>query len=187
MAAAVPTSTPPKVHVRCRICTCALGLDDDHTHGVCVDCRKRPEGRRLLGQTLTPPAAASPPTKTATPPPKTPRPFTIADRSFIRSCHAFMPVAQILGILNERMDADIGADAPDYTLEQLHAEIATQQASKAEDDWSNLRQVLAIARRCGVLEQVTPQVIEDFAVVYRLSPAQVMHLRDVIRSAQETR
>ena len=35
-----------------------------------------------------------------------------------------MPRLQLLGILNDRLRADIGPDAPPYTIEQLHAEIA---------------------------------------------------------------
>jgi hypothetical protein len=176
MAPAAAAAGAVKAYTRCQACTCMLGLDDNHTVGVCVDCAKRPEGKRLLaGLSLQRGAAPKLAPTPATPPAPAPAPvgapraFTVADKSLIKNCHAFMPPAQLLAILNERLHADLGPDAPDYTLEQLHAETTTQQHAATATDWSSLRQVLAIARRCGVLEQITPQVIDDFAVVFHLS------------------
>lgn len=185
-----------KVYTRCRVCSCALTRHDNYEFGACESCADRTEGKRMIAgdrKAPTPPPGdpryTGPPQRKPDPPPAPPkkqaRAFTTADKSLIKNCHAFMPAAQLLGILNERMHADVGADAPDYTLEQLHAETSTQQQSAAASDWSSLRQTITIARRCGLLHEITPQVVDDFAVVYSLSSAQHMHLRDVIRSVKE--
>jgi hypothetical protein len=96
-----------------------------------------------------------------------------------------MPAIDLLRTLNVRLIADLGADAPRYTLEQLHEEIGRIPTATSADDWSGLRRILADARTRGVLAQITPRVISDFAVVYQCSPAQLMRLRDVIANAPE--
>jgi hypothetical protein len=97
-----------------------------------------------------------------------------------------MPAAQLLALLNERLQANLGDDAQLYTLDQLHAEIQGLPAAGAPaSDWSSLRQYLAKARRDGVLAQVNAQVIDDFAIVFALAPAQQLHLKDIVLSAKE--
>ena len=114
-----------------------------------------------------------------------PRPFTAADKSLIAKVHGYMPAQQLLELLNERLAADRGPEEPQYTMEQLRAEIGAASAPDAagEHDWASLRALLAAARRRGVLKTITRQVIEDFAVVYSLSPAQVLRLQDVLLQA----
>ncbi len=178
-----------KVHVRCRVCSCALTKHDDYEHGVCESCSDRPEGKRLLAAAKAPPrpaAAVKAPAPPAPPAPApAPRAFTPSDKSLIKHTASFMPTLDLLRILNDRMRADLGPDAPEYTLEQLQSEISATRQDAVATDWAGVRQVLQVARRCGVLEQITPQVIDDFATVFNLSSAQRMHLRDVIRSAKE--
>lgn len=171
---------------RCRLCSVILGLDDDRANRLCLDCLTRPEAKRVLGsgrQAATAPSAPKP--AGAPPAPPQPRPFTAAEKSLIKHTGSYMPASDLLQILNDRMHADLGAEAPDYTLEQLQAEIQGNQQEQRSADWAGVRQVIAVARRCGVLAEVTPQVIDDFAVVYQLSGAQKTHLRDVVRSAKE--
>lgn len=99
-----------------------------------------------------------------------------------------MPAVQLLDILNGRLVADVGASAVPFTLTQLQDEVDKHvQASASEGDWSSLRRVLAGARSSGLLKAITLQMVDDFAVLWQLSPAQHMKLRDVIRNAQEDR
>lgn len=116
----------------------------------------------------------------------TPRPFTPAEKSLIRKVHGYMPAQQLLDILNERLACDLGPDEPQHSMEQLYAEIGDADALPAgEHDWSSLRKLLARAQRERVLERVTRQLIEDFAVVFSLSPAQLLRLQDVLLRPKE--
>ena len=115
-----------------------------------------------------------------------PRPFSAAEKALIRKVHGYMPTQQLLELLNERLAADLGPDEPPHTMEQLYAEIGDAEGSpEGGHDWSSLRKLLAKARRDRVLEQVTRQIIDDFAVVFSLSPAQVLRLQDVLLRAGE--
>lgn len=169
------------VKLRCRICDFAIGrnLDDDMDAEICADCKGRPEARRLL---------MAPADRSAIGSGRSARAFTDAERSLIAKVHGFMPRAQLLDLLNERLRCDLGPDAPPYTSEQLHTEIGTHAAEAAvagSAGWAQLRRLLATARRNGVLAQITEQVIKDFAVVFSLNPKQVSHLFDVIASSKE--
>lgn len=111
------------------------------------------------------------------------RPFTPADKSLIARVHGYMPALQLLKVLNERLCADLGEDAPPYTAEQLHTEIHTlQRPSTPASGWANVRTRLAEARREGVLQRVSEQTIDDFAVVFSLTAKQVLHMKDVLLS-----
>lgn len=99
-----------------------------------------------------------------------------------------MPAAQLLDILNTRLVADVGAAAVPFTTEQLQVEVGKATELSARDgDWASLRKVIGRARQSGLLATVTLQTVDDFAIVFSLSPAQHMRLRDVIRNAQEER
>ena len=91
---------------RCRLCSCNIDRDPEADRSIpaCGSCKARPD------------AHASSKSHAA-------RAFTEADRSLIRKIQGYMPRMQLLGILNDRLRADIGSDAPPYTIEQLHAEI----------------------------------------------------------------
>ena len=168
----------PRVHTRCRLCKIILGLDDDTTRGLCLDCQTRPEA--IAGK-------ARPPAKPASAPPPAPA-FSIAERSLIRSVASFMPTLDLLRVINERRAADLGPGAVPHAIEQLDAAIRELTTAKETGtDWSGLRRLLGQARRSGVLTSITPQLVDDFATVFQLAPAQLMHLRDVIRHAQEGR
>jgi len=160
----------------CRLCGSRLvpgraagGRTDDQARGLCAECQGRPEARRF---------------GTA---PSGPRAFTAADKALIKSVHGYMPAAQLLQILNDRLVADQGAAAPRYTLEQLRADVTTLVDPTAGTDWTGLRSLLAAARRSGLLATLTLQTLEDFGVVFQLTPAQLTHLKDVVRHAQEDR
>lgn len=159
--------------MKCRLCTCLLDpnrASDDLGRQVCSECRTRPEARRL-----------GPPS-----PRGVARDFTAADKSLIRSVQGYMPPRQLLAILNERLAGDLGPDAAPYTMEQLHAELQHIPTATSAGDWGGLRKLLAHARRDGVLELLDVQLIDDFAVVFSLSSAQVLRLKDVVLSAKET-
>lgn len=177
---------------RCRLCECKLGEADDFEALVCVECSGRPEAKRLG----PPPAAGTVP--------KGAREFTAADKSLIRAVGAYMPVGKLLTTLNTRLVADLGPDAARYTLEQLGMELEAQgvaakpaprEAGEAGgrdggvqergNDWAALRRMIGQARRSGVLAKISEQTIDDFAVVYSLSAAQVLHLKEVILKSQE--
>lgn len=143
-----------------------------------------PAARRLhlLKDEPTKPAAKTPsPAATGTP-----REFTASDRALIRKLHGYMSAAQLLGILNERLAADLGEATAAYTLDQLRSEIAAlSRQEPAGADWASLRRLLAVARRDGVLGQVNEQVIDDFAVVFSLNPKQVLALKDILLAKEE--
>ncbi len=167
--------------LKCRVCEVLLGRDPTHNHkrGICELCLKRPEARKFLDpKPTTAPAAVST---------KAPRPFTPADRALMKTLHSHLPIAELLRILNDRLVADVGPAAPRYTLEQLHAELhnITQHASASADDWTSLRRLIGQARRDGVLERLTPQLLEDFCVVFQLTAAQRTHVLDTIQHAKE--
>jgi hypothetical protein len=192
-----PSTIP--VGERCALCECRLETPYWIARGLCGSCSERPEAKRLPrdanGKALPPmrphAVAARPPAGQTPAPirsrPPQPRAFTPADTSLIRAMRAYTAAGEILRILNERLQADVGAAVPPYTLEQLQVELDAIADSDDAKEWAGLRQVLADARRAGTLAAVTPQIVEDFAVVFALTPAQLLHVRDVIASAREDR
>jgi hypothetical protein len=167
--------------LKCRICRSKLDADeaDDLVNQVCSSCLERPEGRRILA--FPKPAAIASTKKGGA------RDFTPADRALIKKVHGFMPTAQLLMVLNERLAADLGPDAAPYTIDQLHQEIEQNGAPTPNGghDWPSLRKLLVVARRNGVLSRIDEQRIDDFAVVFSLSPAQVLRLKDVLVGQEE--
>ena len=165
-------------------------------YGVCDDCAERAEVRRL--GPLAPGAAAPARCRLCGcrmvnvgtfAPPAEPRPFTLADRALIRRMGNMLPAHLLLELLNDRLVADLGPDAPRYTeamLSDALREISGGTAGAGGSDWASLRRVLAKARRDGLLQRLTTVIVEDFAVVFSLSPAQALRLRETILSAQDT-
>jgi len=202
-AAADPPSIP-----RCRLCGCRLNgapasdLDapDDLILELCASCKPRPEARRLglhvasdagapLGSHVARLSSGGPGAQAGG---RSAREFTPAELSLIQRVHAYMPPAQLLALLNERLACDLGPDAAPYTLEQLQrvarpAVASSSGAASAGDaqHWPGLRQLLARARRAGILARVDAQLIDDFAVVFLLNPKQVIVLKDVVLGAKE--
>ena len=181
---AAPTPSAPSA-LRCRLCTCLLGAedDDDPALELCGSCRRRPEARRLglpvpLAQHTAAPAAAVP---------RPARDFTEAERALIRKVHGFMPAQQLLALLNERLACDLGPDATPYSMEQLHAAIGglASTTPAGGHGWAAQRKLIAQARKAGLLDAVTEQLIDDFAVVFSLNPKQVLVLRDTLLQPQE--
>lgn len=117
----------------------------------------------------------------------TARPFTVAEKALIQKVHGFMPAQQLLGILNERLVCDLGQDAIPYTMEQLYTEIgnAAGGTPPGGHDWPSLRKLLRKAQRDGVLDAITEQTINDFAVVFSLNHKQALVLKDIILQAKE--
>jgi hypothetical protein len=115
-----------------------------------------------------------------------PRDFTAPEKALIRSMHGYTPASQLLELLNTRLAFDLGDKAVPYTMAQLHEELRRYEQYKPADSWANLRQLLAKARRAGILETINAQIIDDFSVVFSLSPAQSMRLKDVILEANNS-
>ena len=164
--------------------------------GVCLDCSTRPEVRRLDPAPSS--SRRSPRCRLCSclldadsvggaPAEPAPRSFTAPDKALIRKMAAHLPSKQLLDLLNERLVADLGPDAARYTEAMLADEMRHLPAPEtvASGDWGGLRRVLAAARRSGVLASITEQMIDDFAIVFSLSPAQALRLRDTIQSAQD--
>jgi hypothetical protein len=110
IAGHLPSPSRPSVrHFNCLVCGCNLGSDPhaDRALGACGTCKSRPEARSLKA---APGVAGS-------------RGFTEAEKSLIRKTHGYIPIEQLLGILNERLKSDLGPNATPHTAEQLHAEI----------------------------------------------------------------
>jgi len=150
---------------RCVLCGCSLAADPEADRRIhaCSSCKTRPEARPLRG-------------------PQPIRSFTDAERSLIRKVHGYVPPRQLLGILNDRLRGDLGPAAAPYTMDQLHAEIGAAQGTGAarQHGWAGLRKLLADADRAGTLSRIDERVITDFAVVFSLSPKQLMQLKDVL-------
>lgn len=165
---------------RCRLCRCALDPDeaDDMARAICSSCSERPEAKRLLVGVQV--GANSKPSANFGA-----RDFTPAERGMIRKLHGYMPAQQLLALLNERLACDLGPDAAPYTLDQLHAEIGESVAAGGAGDWASLRKLIALARRDGTLEHVSAEVIDTFAVIFALNPAQAMRLKDVVLAAKD--
>lgn len=152
----------PLKHPRCTVCDCRLTTQEaDQGTGICEECKLHPDAYK----------------------PALPRAFTTADKSLIRQVHSFMPAEQLLGVLNQRLVADLGDKAVPYTIDQLRAELNLQRPAAGGGDWASLRRVLGQARRSGLLDRVTPEVMADFAVVFSLTPAQELRLKDAIAGA----
>lgn len=173
-------ATNAQIQMRCRLCGCTLdaGEGDNFEIAVCGSCESRPEARKL-GMPLklvTPEGTAS----------KTPaRDFTPAEKSLARKMSSYLPIAEVLGILNERLACDLGPDAAPYTIEQLKAELGGGATSEAGKDWASLRKMLARAKRDGTLDRIDEQLIDDFAVVYSLNSKQVLTIKEIILDARE--
>ncbi|WP_143516244.1 hypothetical protein [Pusillimonas sp. T2] len=171
-------------NVKCRLCGCRLNEseDDDFSTSVCCSCSTRPEAKRLDVGTL-PQSELRKDIGNQAPA----RGFTPAEKALIRKVHGYMPTAQLLSILNERLICDLGPDAGLYTLDQLTAEIGdlTPVTPAGGHDWGSLRKLLAKARRDGLLELISEQTINDFAVVFSLNAKQVLNLKDIVLPAKE--
>lgn len=115
------------------------------------------------------------------------REITPAEKSLISKMHTYVPAAQLLDILNERLRFDLGDTAIPYTLDQLKAEIDATAVTVDDgpSDWAGMRKLLNKARRAGVLDSVNEQVINDFAVVFSLNTKQVLSLKDVLLNSAE--
>jgi hypothetical protein len=162
----------PGVLEKCLLCQCRLCNDgDDSNARLCSSCKGRPEARRL-GSDRTRQAKQS----------NAARDFTDAEKALIRKIHGYMPPAQLLGILNERLASDLGPDAMPYSMDQLYAEIGDVigAASAGPRDWPSLRKLLAQARCAGTLQATNEQVIQDFCIVYSLNSKQAMVLKDIL-------
>lgn len=167
MALAAVQSVVPK----CRLCEITLSGDDNRDARICTMCVRRPEAQPFLRGRIVP----------------RPRAFTVAEKSLIRRLHAHLPIEELLRILNERLAAD-SPDAAPFTRAQVQAEIdPLLDASAAHGAWGGLRRVIQDARASGLLASVTPAAVDDFVVIFQLSPAQRTRLQDVLTHVQEGR
>lgn len=116
-----------------------------------------------------------------------PRDFTAADKALIRRVHAYMNPLQLLGILNTRLTCDLGEGVSLFTIDQLRTEIASVSSAvpAGGNDWGSLRKLLAKARRDGVLDGISEQTVNDFAVVFSLNQKQLLSLKDTVLQTGE--
>jgi hypothetical protein len=112
------------------------------------------------------------------------REFTTAEKSLIRKVHGWMPPEQLLALLNERLVSDVGPNTALYKMEQLYQTIGDGVIPAAGGDWASLRKIISKAKRSGVLDLITEQNINDFAVVYSLNAKQVLVLKDIVLQAK---
>lgn len=157
---------------------------DDLDLQLCASCKERPEARRLnLGLVAAAPRRPHVAAEQAKGGAPAARAFTDAERALIKKMGAVLPREQLLDLLNERLALDLGPDAAPYTVEMLEAEVglgAAHAAGSQAMSWATLRKVIAEARRRGVLARVNEQVIHDFAVVYSITPKQLITLREIL-------
>lgn len=150
---------------RCRLCNHLLqGREgDDLELLACARCkRSKPNQlRRQLDRDAVPVALNN------------------AERAMIASLNGLMPADQLLEVLNGRREAD-HPDLPLLALADIAREVDRVQAVPGDNDWVSLRRIIAHARREGVLDRITTEVIDDFAVVFQLTRGQVLHLKDVL-------
>ncbi len=172
-AVPMPTNQPA-----CKLCRCGPLLETEQKRGLCADCQQRPEAKKFL--TPAPPSNGN-----GAKPHGMPRPFTAADVALIKSLAHAIPALDLLRLLNHRLVADLGGDAPRYTMAMLDTAVAAIRKPESAEDWGGLRRLLAEARTTGLLATITAQTIKDFAVVYQCAPAQLMRLKDILRSAQD--
>ena len=165
---------------QCRFCGHGINGDPNAELATltCGPCRERQN--RLTPQ------------KAQASPPRAARTFTSGDRSLISKIHGYMPPMQLLGILNDRLRSDLGANVQPYGMGQLDAEIAALRASKTGGDgsrnetgWAGMRKLLAQARHEGTLDRINEQVVGDFAVVFSLSPKQLIQLKEILLQPKE--
>ena len=102
-----------------------------------------------------------------------------AERALVERLHDVVPAQQLLDLLNSRRRAD-GLGQAEITADGLAEEVARRCAPSHGTGWVSLRRVLAEARASGVLDRITAQVVDDFAVVFQLSRGQVLQLKDVL-------
>lgn len=118
-----------------------------------------------------------------------PREFTPAERSMIKRVHSYMPPRALLDVLNDRLVSDLGEGVDLFDMQDLKAAIAELDPPKpqGELDWPTIRKLLAKASRDGVLDQISEQTILDFAVVFSLTPKQVIVLKDIVLTPSITK
>lgn len=105
--------------------------------------------------------------------------FSDAERALVERLHGVVPVQQLLDLLNTRRRAD-GLGQAEISADALAEEASRHCTPSHGTGWVSLRRVLAEARASGVLDRVTAQVVDDFAVVFQLSRGQVLQLKDVL-------
>jgi len=163
----------PVTRAKCRLCRCKLESGGDHDFS-----------RELFG-IVGPlsPARVEGINRASKSAPS----FTAAEKALIQKVHGYMPAQQLLGVLNERLACNLGPDAVLYTMDQLYAEIGDASGAVPDGghDWASLRKLLARAQEAGVLDAITEQVINDFAVVFSLNQKQVLVLKDIILPGKE--
>ncbi len=128
--------------------------------GVCDICREHPVGRRILVR-----LRAKAPLQAPAPE----RDFTTADKALIGKLHHHLQPTELLDLLNDRLQTDVGPAGDSVA---------------GGADWAGLRRQIAEAARSGLLDTATPQMLDDFAVVFSLSPSQSMRAKDTILAAK---
>lgn len=165
----VDAASPVTPMAKCRLCSNLLRTreGDDFELQACARCKtSRPNQlRRQLDRDGVPVVLSD------------------AERAVVGRLHGLMPADQLLEVLNGRREADHPA-LPLLSVRDLAAEVECLQGRAQDNGWVSLRRVIAEARRQGVLDRVTTEVIDDFAVAFQLTRGQVLHLKDVLLSSE---
>ena len=120
--------------------------------------------------------------------PVPPTVFTDSERSLIARINGLMTADALLALLNERLIAGGTPAAAAHTMEQIRNEIsrlAKVGEAVGGENWAGLRKLLISARKAGTLAKITPQLIDDFAVVFSLTTKQVVALKDIVLGDKE--
>lgn len=201
---AAELALPAGTGLKCRLCTFKLNPEsDDLALRLCECCIDRPEAKRLglalpekepvvkfdphAGLVRGAPAKGVAATGDDPQHEEPARDFTPAERALAGKMHRLVSRESLLEMLNERLAFDLGPDAAPYKMEQLQAMLAEIGVAAAATPAANpansrvaLRRLLAQARRDGVLDLIDENVIDTFAVVFSLSPKQVLALKDIV-------
>lgn len=167
-----PLAVPAR-HLRCQLCANAMSSKDgdDLELGACARCvatrpAKVEELRRRAGSKAG--ATAGPGQE-----------FNEAEKALITRLGGLTPLPKLLQLINDRRQADRPGCTP-FTLQQLQDEHDRITGRPKDSGWVVMRRLLQDARKTGVLQKVTAEVIDDFAIVYQLTRGQVLHLKDVL-------
>lgn len=163
----------PARHLRCQLCANAMSSKDgdDLELGACARCvATRPAKVEELRRRADSKAGATAGSG---------QEFNEAEKALITRLGGLTPLPKLLQLINDRRQAD-KPGSPLFTIQQLQDEHDRITSRPTDSGWVVMRRLLRDARETGVLQKVTAEVIDDFAIVYQLTRGQVLHLKDVL-------
>jgi len=169
------TAFAPAQHLRCRLCASALSSKDgdDLEIGGCARCKVKKPAKFAELQKRAAPTGGRSSAATAE------HQFNDAEKALITRLGGLTPLPKLLQLINDRRQSD-KPGSPLFTIQQLQDEHDRITSRPTDSGWVVMRRLLRDARETGVLQKVTAEVIDDFAIVYQLTRGQVLHLKDVL-------